>query len=344
MNKRNELPIFLIVTFGLTYLVQYIALSKGDILNGGYLDSLTPELTIAFQLSMFIPALIAITLNRFVYKRQIYTGKTVWFINYYLILTTEMVLSYIAITVLGLHNTNPTILPIIGSVTAITSLIGTILLFALNMKPNWRTDLEKAKLGLGNLRHYLVYGGFLAVFLTIGAFLDLYTGLGFNPNTDTNALVFGALNALVLGPVIGLTTGVFGEEYGWRIYLQDLLVERYGKQIGVILLGVIWGLWHGLVVFVGWTYPGYGLTGVLIFVLFTTILGTLLSHATFASGTVWVAAFVHAINNGYVTYTLSLVTFNDPVLNFRFGIYGLAILAVLILGIIRLEKNLWRAS
>ena len=36
----------------------------------------------------------------------------------------------------------------------------------------------------------------------------------------------------------------FGEEYGWRYYLQPFLQKKFGKRIGVILLGVIWGLWH----------------------------------------------------------------------------------------------------
>lgn len=341
MSKCRELALFLTLTFGITYLVQYTGLAKGDILNGGYLGSLPPELTVAFQLAMYIPALVAIVLNRFVVKRDLYTGKAMWFINYYLLLTTEMFLSFMAVTILGLHNTNPIILPIIGSVTAITGLTGTILLFALNLKPKWRTDLVKAKLSLGNIRHYLVYGGFLALFLTIGAILDQYTGLGYNPNIDHTSLLTGAFNALLLAPVLGLTTGVFGEEYGWRIYLQDLLVERYGKRFGVGLLGIIWGLWHAPVVLAGWTYPGYGFTGLLVFIVFATIVGALLSHGTFASGTVWVAAFVHAINNGYGNFTLNLVTFYDPVYNFRLGIYGLSVLAVLIFGIILFEKKLW---
>jgi len=344
VSKRYELTTFLVPTFGLTYLIQYYALTKGDIMNGGYQGGLTPELTVAFQLVMYIPALVAIVLNRFVIKKDLYSGKAVWFINYYLLLTAEMLISFIAITVLGLHTTNPIILPIIGSVTALTGLTGTILLFALNLKPKWRTDLGKAKLSLGNIRHYLVYGGFLALFLTIGAILDQYTGLGYNPNTDPTTLITGAFNALILAPVLGLTTGVFGEEYGWRIYLQDLLVERYGKRYGVGLLGIIWGLWHAPVVLAGWTYPGYGFTGLLVFIVFATILGTLLSHATFASGTVWVAAFVHAINNGYGNFTLNLVTFYDPVYNFRLGIYGLSILAVLIFGIILSEKKLWTST
>ena len=36
----------------------------------------------------------------------------------------------------------------------------------------------------------------------------------------------------------------FGEEYGWRYFLQPMLQKRFGLKGGVLLLGVIWGLWH----------------------------------------------------------------------------------------------------
>lgn len=36
----------------------------------------------------------------------------------------------------------------------------------------------------------------------------------------------------------------FGEEYGWRYFLGPILQKKFGKRIGILLLGVIWGLWH----------------------------------------------------------------------------------------------------
>lgn len=37
---------------------------------------------------------------------------------------------------------------------------------------------------------------------------------------------------------------MFGEEYGWRCYLQPILQNRFGPRRGVLLLGLLWGLWH----------------------------------------------------------------------------------------------------
>jgi len=36
----------------------------------------------------------------------------------------------------------------------------------------------------------------------------------------------------------------FGEEYGWRYFLQPILQEHFGMRKGVLILGVFWGLWH----------------------------------------------------------------------------------------------------
>ena len=99
MNKKTELVSYLILTFGITYIIQYIGLLNGEILNGGYQIGLTPELQTALGFVMFIPALVAITINRFIIRRDTYKGKAVWFTNYYLLLTAEFLIGFISITV-----------------------------------------------------------------------------------------------------------------------------------------------------------------------------------------------------------------------------------------------------
>lgn len=45
--------------------------------------------------------------------------------------------------------------------------------------------------------------------------------------------------SFLLGAVI-----YWGEEYGWRGYLQGKMQRKFGKRTGVILLGIIWTTWH----------------------------------------------------------------------------------------------------
>ena len=340
-EQRKELLVFLGITFLLTYAVQVFSLLQGSIEGGGYLGRLGPELSAGLQFAMFIPALVAIVLNQFVYRRDVYKGKARWFINYYFIMTAEMFVSFLSISVLKLHVTNPGVLQVLGLGTTVTSILGSVLLVALHMKSEWRNDLKEAKLSFGPIKYYLLFGGFLVFFFTVGAYLDRFFGLGVNPGVDFNTLVAGALNVIVITPALGITTAVFGEEYGWRIYLQDLLTSMYGKVPGVILLGIIWGLWHAPAVLVGWTYPGYGVLGLVMFTFYAMVIGVLLSYSSMLSGGVWVPAYVHAINNGFVNFSIYITTMNDPVFNFRLGVYGVTILALMMVALVWVRKEDW---
>ncbi|MCU0425662.1 MAG: CPBP family intramembrane metalloprotease [Candidatus Kapabacteria bacterium] len=42
----------------------------------------------------------------------------------------------------------------------------------------------------------------------------------------------------------GMFLGAFGEEIGWRGYLQRVLEDRKSRMIAVLVVGALWGLWH----------------------------------------------------------------------------------------------------
>jgi membrane protease YdiL (CAAX protease family) len=42
----------------------------------------------------------------------------------------------------------------------------------------------------------------------------------------------------------GMLLGAFGEELGWRGYLQSGLSKRINGLIAFLIVGVLWGLWH----------------------------------------------------------------------------------------------------
>ncbi|MGH2581968.1 MAG: CPBP family intramembrane glutamic endopeptidase [Anaerolineales bacterium] len=71
--------------------------------------------------------------------------------------------------------------------------------------------------------------------------------------------------AILLSPLVnGLFT--FGEEFGWRAYLQPKLMVL-GFRKAMLVMGVIWGVWHWPVIAMGHNYgldyPGAPWTGFL---------------------------------------------------------------------------------
>ncbi len=108
------------------------------------------------------------------------------------------------------------------------------------------------------------------------------------------------LLAVLIAPFInGLFT--FGEEFGWRGYLQPKLMPLGGQQ-AMLVMGVIWGVWHWPVIAMGhnygFGYPGAPWTGMLAMLWFTFVTGTFLGWVTLRAGSVWPAVIGHAAING----------------------------------------------
>jgi len=106
--------------------------------------------------------------------------------------------------------------------------------------------------------------------------------------------------AVVLAPILNALP-TFGEEFGWRAYLQPKLMPLGGRK-AVVLTGVIWGVWHWPLIVMGhnygFGYPGAPWLGMLAMVWFTLVLGTFLGWATLRAGSVWPAVIGHGAING----------------------------------------------
>lgn len=42
----------------------------------------------------------------------------------------------------------------------------------------------------------------------------------------------------------GILLGAFGEELGWRGYAQNMLEKKLNSLVAVLIVGILWGLWH----------------------------------------------------------------------------------------------------
>ena len=117
------------------------------------------------------------------------------------------------------------------------------------------------------------------------------------------------LQAIVIAPILnGLPT--LGEEFGWRAYLLPKLMPLGGRK-AMLLMGVIWGVWHWPIIALGHNYglnyPGAPWLGMLAMVWFTLSCGTLLGWAALRSGSVWPAVIGHGAINGIAALGALLV-------------------------------------
>lgn len=123
------------------------------------------------------------------------------------------------------------------------------------------------------------------------------TPLPFGPEM---LIVIQVIQGLLLAPVLNAIP-TLGEEFGWRAYLQPKLMVL-GWRPAMLLMGVIWGLWHWPILALGYNYgfdyAGAPWLGMLAFVWFTTTFGTVLGWLTIRGSSVWPAVIGHGALNG----------------------------------------------
>jgi membrane protease YdiL (CAAX protease family) len=143
-----------------------------------------------------------------------------------------------------------------------------------------------------------------------------------------------ALNTVIIGPFLGLIIS-FGEEYGWRGFLQTELI-RLGRIRGVLLLGIIWGIWHWPLIWMGYNYPDQPVLGSVFMVAYCIILAYFLAYAVFKSKGIWTAAYLHALNNQTLSFfVLAVVAPTSTLYSFGMGLPALLLGAIVVLLLLR---------
>jgi len=338
----RKVSLYLLLAFGFSWGIDLVLF-----LTSGYGNN-TPTLLL-LQLQMLIPAASAIFLGMFVFKDsriawRSNTGNARWFLLFYLFFT----LVYSLIGALSLlYPDQGAIFSAVGSSFGILGLLVLVGLRGLGGKDSF------AQAGLlgGKASQWLVYGLAFVLFYALmtglnilfglGKFVDVQQAMGSlgggGMSTKMFMLVAG-IQTVLLGPIIGIMYG-FGEEYGWRGFLQEQLI-RLGKRRGILLLGLIWSIWHYPVIWMGHNYPGYPLLGTVLMTIYTTCLAVVLGYAMLKTGSIWLVAFLHAINNQTIAFFQTLVyTPTSPILSFNAGIYGG--IAIGLVALVLLKDPVW---
>ncbi len=333
--RTGRVTLFLLLTFGLSW--GFNLLIAQTIGQKAYLElGMSP-------LGMFFPAFVAILLRLFVFKDDRlygYKGKPRWILYSFLLLTVI----YAVVTLMGVFGQGST--AVFQGVGNLLITLWMLLVFFVAGRSS-KEEFEQAGLQLGDTGRGVKLLAGVVVFLALQAGLNLVFRLGLfqgwvewvygipvSEGWYLLALIV-ALGITVTGiPLSGLAA-VFGEEYGWRGFLQDELV-RLGRRRGVFLVGLIWGLWHFPVILSGMhTYPPTSL-GLVLGLVFFILWGFVQSYAVLKARSIWLAAFMHGLVNSLYAFILTYVVRpDDPVLSFGLGVYGLVCLAVVVVFILR---------
>ena len=335
----KKIGVYLAMTFLLTWgldLIIWRSVGYGQ----------TGSSLLLLQLQMLFPAFSAIFLLSFVFKDSPvhfshYRGKPRYFLFFFLIYTLlYAVLAVWTITV-------PEQLTTASAISGALNLMGLMLLIALRFISS-EEEFARAGMRGGKLRDWLLGGSCFIAFYGISTLLNITFNLGEKINlvalinslglpdgvTPTTLLLLMFVQVVLLAPLLGLIMG-FGEEFGWRGFLQSEFL-KIGKIRGIFLLGVIWGIWHYPVIWMGHNYPGYPVEGTFLMTGYTILLGFVLGYIMLKTGAIWLVAFLHALNNQVLAFfTTFIYKAESPVFSFGTGIFGLALLLIIVILLLR---------
>jgi len=335
VNGR-QVSLFIGLTFGFTFALDLLLR-----LGGGYGGAGT---MLFLQLQMLLPAFFAMILGMFVFTDSpFYFRKPMpdgrkdrargFFYLYMALVVFFVVLAALSVAAPSLAN-------LVNQLSSIPIFVGVIGMLIFRVFKG-RESFARANLRGGRVLDWVIYGGAIVLFWAIQTGLNALFHLGkpVDPNqlaarlgtpmAGSPLLIVLAFQMIIAGSLMGLVIA-FGEEYGWRGFLQSQLI-RLGKKRGVLILGLIWGAWHYPVIWMGHNYPGRPIAGTIIMTIFCVLVSFVIGHAMLKTGSIWLAAFMHAIIDQTANYFGGMFyVAGDQIFSFGIGLYGLATLAVIV--------------
>lgn len=179
------------------------------------------------------------------------------------------------------------------------------------------------KLNLHRWRYYAA--GWILPLLVVSAILLVAVALGISdpdfsmrraiwqlgpPGTVAPPLPDGIFAIVVIQSMIiaiVATPILFGEEFGWRGYLQ---VRLFGDRplLAAVVTGVIWSIWHLPINLRGYNFPDQPLIGMLVFTVSAIVLSIIFGWLRTKTDSIWAASLGHSATNA-VGGSLTLLLF-----------------------------------
>ena len=118
--------------------------------------------------------------------------------------------------------------------------------------------------------------------------------------------VFTIFMSVCITPLFYYSFCCFGEEFGWRGYLNQRLEALTGTAGAVIIGGIIWGLWHGVLVFNGYNFGSeHPLLGIALMCVSCISLNAVMMYLTKKAHSVFPAVILHTVlDMGVISFTV----------------------------------------
>ncbi|WP_194411154.1 CPBP family intramembrane glutamic endopeptidase [Microbacterium cremeum] len=159
------------------------------------------------------------------------------------------------------------------------------------------------------------------------------------PTLPIAVLVVAQFAAIPVGALINSVLA-FGEELGWRGWLQTALLPL-GTWPALLLTGALWGLWHAPVILLGYNFGRADVVGLLLMVGGCVFWGLLLGWLRLRSASLWPAVLAHGSLNAVGSLVLVLAAAGEtPDLAWAgaLGVVSWVVLAVVIAVIVLMRQ------
>ncbi len=160
-----------------------------------------------------------------------------------------------------------------------------------------------------NWKATFLYVGLFLILLTIANVIFTFVTERIVPGTVSQ---FGAMleekargglfYLISVAPVVGAYIyATFLEEYGWRYYLQPRLQKKFGLIRGVLLLAVLWEIWHypSLIHFWVTFDPITSVQVILLRLAVVVSLSVFIGFVYLKTNNIWAAASIHFLYNNF---------------------------------------------
>ncbi|MBU5439214.1 CPBP family intramembrane metalloprotease [Tissierella sp. MSJ-40] len=298
-NIKNEISRFLLVNFLITFgmgILMFLVYKDID-------DSARSGFAIV---QMMYPALSAIGMKIY-YEKDGISNKLMDFFKLYIFLSILAII----ILVIGVFVFPSHVSTALNILVIVSSIVTFILIF--NNEENCFEQINMVF--KKNFRSVSLY---CLLFIMI-KLIRIIVGEFFYENSFEVLKTIRYIIALFIDVPISIVISsiiFFGEELGWREYLQPRLQILFGKKLGVIILGFIWGIWHLPLCFMLYS-PSTPIYCVISHVSYCILSGIFLGFVYMRTENLWSVIILHLINN--INYTASatygaIITLDDLII------------------------------